>query len=105
VRVTRFAVRAWIDRGLLSEPPWTCRSSTGRGTWQDFDLVRRRRTEPGQGGHMVVVVRSVARRKTDTARAYGRARAQDRLSTEVRQQLLPRSTLAVSAPSGPVAGR
>jgi hypothetical protein len=37
---------------------------------------------------MVVVVRSVARRKTDTARAYGRARAQDRLSTEVRQQLL-----------------
>jgi hypothetical protein len=21
--VTRFAVRAWIDRGLLPEPPWT----------------------------------------------------------------------------------
>jgi hypothetical protein len=63
--VTRFAVRTWIDRGLLPEPHGTrARWSHGCGCPQ------------------------CRQAQNDNARAYGRARAQDRLSTKVRQQLL-----------------
>jgi hypothetical protein len=62
--VTRFAVRAWIDRGLLPEPPWTA---------QQLRQVRDT-AEAGPGpqaphgtrarGPMVVTVCSAAKRKT-----------------------------------------
>jgi hypothetical protein len=86
--VTRFVVRAWIDRGLLPEPPWTA---------QQLDEVRDT-TELGPGpqaphgtparwsnGCDCVLCRKA---HSDTLRAHGRARAQKRLPAEVRQQLL-----------------
>jgi hypothetical protein len=88
--VTRFAVRDWIDHGLLPEPPWTA---------QQLRQVRDT-AEPRPGPQAPHGTRArwshgcdCAQRRqaqNDTARSYGRARAQDRLSTEVRQQLLDR---------------
>jgi len=86
--VTRFAVRAWIDRGLLSKPPWTV---------QQLRQVRDT-AEPRPGPQAPHGTRArwshgcdcveCRQAQNETARGYGRARAQDRLSTEVRRQLL-----------------
>jgi hypothetical protein len=86
--VTRFAVRAWIDRGLLPEPPWTA---------QQLRQVREA-AEPRPGPQAPHGTRArwshgcdcsrCGQAQNDTARKYGRARAQDRFPIEVRQQLL-----------------
>jgi hypothetical protein len=86
--VTRFAVRAWIDRGLLPDPPWTARQLR-----QIRDA-----SEPRPGPQALHGTRArwshgcdcpqCRQAQNDTGRAYGRARAQDRLPVEVRQRLL-----------------
>ena len=86
--VTRFAVRAWIDRGLLPEPPWTVpqlertRDKAALRPGPQAPHGTRARWSHGCG------CRQCRQAQNDTVRAYGRARAQHRLSTEVRQQLL-----------------
>jgi hypothetical protein len=86
--VTRFAVRAWIDRGLLPEPPWTAQQLR-----QVSDIA-----EPRPGPRAPHGTRArwshgcgcpqYRQAQNDTGRAYGRAKAQDRLPAELRQQLL-----------------
>jgi hypothetical protein len=86
--VTRFAVRAWIDIGLLPGPPWTA-SQLDRAT-------ERARLGPGpQAPHGTRARWShgcgcpqCRQAQNDNARAYGRARAQDRLPIELRRRLL-----------------
>ena len=86
--VTRFAVRAWIDRGLLPEPPWTVPQLERTRDGGEFLRVRRRRTEPGQGGHMVAPVRSVAKRRTTMQGSTGKSPSAETTTDEVRQQFL-----------------
>jgi hypothetical protein len=86
--VTRFAVRAWMDRGLLPEPPWTVQQLR-----QVSDAA-----EPRPGPRAPHGTRArwshgcgcpqCRQAQNDTGRAYGRAGAQDRLPVEVRQRLL-----------------
>jgi hypothetical protein len=86
--VTRFAVRAWIDRGLLPEPPWTPQqllqvrdtAETGPGPQAPHGTRAR-----WSNGCACVQCRQA---HSDTLRSYGRARARDRLHIEVRRQLL-----------------
>jgi hypothetical protein len=86
--VTRFAVRVWIDRGLLPEPPWTTEqlhqvrdiAEAGPGPQAPHGTRAR-----WSNGCACVQCRQA---HSDTLRSYGRARAQDRLSMEVRRQLL-----------------
>jgi hypothetical protein len=86
--VTRFAVCAWIDRGLLPEPPWTVaqlertRDAAALRPGPQAPHGTRARWSHGCGCPQCRQAQSA------NARAYGRARAQHRLSTEVRQQLL-----------------
>jgi hypothetical protein len=86
--VTRFAVRAWIDSGLHPAPPWTVP--------QLHRAKERAPLRPGpQAPHGTRAGWShgcgcpqCRQAQTNTARAYGRARAQDRLPIEVRLRLL-----------------
>jgi hypothetical protein len=86
--VTRFAVRAWIDSGLLPEPPWTVqqlkkiRDSAGFRPGPQAPHGTRARWSHG------CACPRCRQAQNDTARAYGRSRAQHRLSVEVRQRLL-----------------
>jgi hypothetical protein len=86
--VTRFAVRAWIDRGLLPEPPWTAeqlcqvRDTAELGPGPQVPHGTRARWSNGCG------CRQCRQAHNNTLRSYGRARALDRLPIEVREQLL-----------------
>jgi hypothetical protein len=86
--VTRFAVRVWIDRGLLPEPPWTAHQlrqvRDGAEPRPGPQAPHGTRARWSHGCDCV----QCREAQNDTARAYGRARAQERLSTEVREQLL-----------------
>jgi hypothetical protein len=86
--VTRFAVRAWIDSGLLPGPPWTAP--------QLNQAKERARLRPGpQAPHGTRARWShgcgcpqCRQAQNDNAKANGRAKAQDRLPIDVRQRLL-----------------
>jgi hypothetical protein len=86
--VTRFAVRAWIEAGLLPEPPWTLqqlkqtRDSAGLRPGPQAPHGTRARWSHGCG------CPQCRQAQNDTARDRGRAQAQKRLPVEVRQQLL-----------------
>jgi hypothetical protein len=86
--VTRFAIRAWIDRGLLPEPPWTAqqlrqvRDTAEPGSAPQAPHGTRARWSNGCG------CRQCRQAHNNTLRSYGRTRAQDRLSIELRERLL-----------------
>jgi hypothetical protein len=86
--VTRFAVRAWIDRGLLPEPPWTAQQlrqvSDAAGSRPGPQAPHGTRARWSHGGGCP----QCRQAQNDTGRTYGRVRAQARLPVEVRQQLL-----------------
>jgi hypothetical protein len=86
--VTRFAIRAWMDRGLLPVPPWTA---------QQLRQVRdAKELRPGpQAPHGTRARWSYGcgcpqcrEAQNDTGRVYGRVKARDRLPVEVRERLL-----------------
>jgi hypothetical protein len=58
------AVRAWIDRDLIPEPPWTAKQHARSATQQSLDPVLRLRMGPEHGGLTDANVTSAARRKT-----------------------------------------
>jgi hypothetical protein len=86
--VTRFAVRAWIDSGLLPEPPWIVlqlkrtRDSAGLRPGPQAPHGSRARWSHG------CACSQCRQAQNDTARAQGRARARARLPLELRQHLL-----------------
>ena len=86
--VTRFAVRAWIDRDLIPEPPWTAKQLR-----QVCDTA-----ELGPGPQAPHGTRArwshgcecdqCRQAQNTTVRTYERAKARDRLSIGAREQLL-----------------
>jgi hypothetical protein len=62
--VTRYAVRAWIDHGLLPEPPWTAQQLREVRDTAEAGPGPRVRTEPGHGDLTDVTACSVAKRTT-----------------------------------------
>jgi hypothetical protein len=83
-----YAVRAWIDRGLRPEPSWTAqqlrqvRDIADRGPGPQAP-----HGTPARWSHGCDCL-ECHQAHSDRLRSYGRARAQDRLSIELRDQLL-----------------
>ena len=84
-------VRRWLTLGLIPEPPWTLEQlEEVRGL---TDPERRRRGTRAAHGTMArwnagCSCAQCRQLQSDEARARGRARAQERLPADVRQQLL-----------------
>jgi hypothetical protein len=86
--VTRFAVRAWIDRGLLPEPPWTAQQlHQVRDTAEARPGPQAPHGTRARWSHGCDCVQC-RQAHSDTLRAHRRASAQKLLPAEMRQQLL-----------------
>ena len=86
--VSPFIVRGWMNRGLLSEPPWTLqqlRQASGIAEPADQPQAAHGSTARWNAGCGCATCRQA---HSDDARARKRAKADERLPIEVRQQLL-----------------
>jgi hypothetical protein len=86
--VSPFIVRGWMSRGLLSEPPWTLqqlRQASGIAEPADQPEAAHGSTARWNAGCGCATCRQA---HSDDARARKRAKADERLPIEVRQQLL-----------------
>jgi hypothetical protein len=84
-------VRRWLSLGLLSEPPWTLQQL--REVRDNIDPNPQRRGSHSAHGtstqsNMGCSCTRCRQFQSDSARARGRRRAQERLRTDVRKQLL-----------------
>jgi len=86
--VSPFIVRGWLNRGLLSEPPWALqqlRQARAIAEPADQSQAAHGSTAPWNAGCSCATCRGA---HNDIARVRTRAKAAARLPVEIRQQLL-----------------